>query len=406
MNLLNVLKVASRSLGRNKLRSFLTMLGIIIGVAAVIAMLAIGQGARYVVESQIASLGTNMLIVFPFASTQGGVRWEAGTSIRLTEDDANAMRDQCPAIQHISPMVRASEQVVAGNLNWRTQIQGVLPDYLSIRDWPVQSGTVYTDSDVRGATKVCLLGQTVVKNLFGENADPIGQTIRIRKQPFKVIGVLIAKGQSADGRDQDDFILAPFSTVQKKILGITWVHTIFVSATSQATIYDAQNQITELLRSRHRLLPWEENDFTVRNQTDIASAAEATSKTLTILLAAIASVSLIVGGIGIMNIMLVSVTERTREIGIRMSIGARSRDILYQFLIEAIVLSLFGGVIGVALGIGSSYLISSTAGWPVLISGFSVGLSAFFAAAIGIFFGFYPARKASLLNPIDALRYE
>ena len=406
MNLLNILKVATRSLGRNKLRSFLTMLGIIIGVSAVIAMLAIGQGARYVVESQIASLGTNMLIVFPFASSQGGVRWEAGTSIRLTEDDAVAIRDQCPAVQYVSPYVRSSEQIVAGNLNWRSQIQGIMPEYLSIRDWPLESGNTFTDTDVRGATKVCILGQTVVKNLFGENADPIGQTVRIRKQPFKVIGVLTAKGQNAEGRDQDDFILAPFSTVQKKILGITWVNTIYVSAVSQASIYDAQNQITDLLRGRHRLLPWEDNDFTVRNQTDIASAADATSKTLAILLAAVASVSLIVGGIGIMNIMLVSVTERTREIGIRMSIGARSRDILFQFLIEAIVLSLFGGIIGIALGVGSTHLISSTAGWPVLISGFSIGLSSFFAAAIGIFFGFYPARKAALLNPIDALRYE
>jgi putative ABC transport system permease protein len=406
MNVLNVLKVASRSLGRNKLRSILTMLGIIIGVAAVIAMLAIGQGARYAVESQIASLGTNMLIVFPFASSQGGVRFEAGTSIRLTDDDAIAIRDQCPAVLYVSPIVRSSEQIIAGSLNWRTQIQGAMPDYLTIRDWPLESGSAFSDSDVRGATKVCILGQTIVKNLFGENVDPIGQTIRIRKQPFKVIGVLVAKGQDAGGHDQDDFIVAPFSTVQKKILGITWANTIYVSATSQAAIYDAQYQITDLLRSRHRLLPWEDNDFTVRNQTDIASTAEATSKTLTVLLAAIASVSLIVGGIGIMNIMLVSVTERTREIGIRMSIGARSKDILFQFLIEATVLSLFGGLLGVALGVVSSYIISSTAGWPVLVSGFSVGLSSLFAAAIGVFFGFYPARKASLLNPIDALRYE
>jgi putative ABC transport system permease protein len=406
MSVLNVLKVASRSLGRNKLRSFLTMLGIIIGVAAVIAMLAIGQGARYAVESQIASLGTNMLIVFPFASSQGGVRWEAGTSVRLTEDDAAAIREQCFAVQYVSPMVRSTDQVIAGSLNWRTQILGVLPDYLIIRDWPLETGSVFNETDVRGATKVCVLGQTVVKNLFGENVDPIDQTIRIRNQPFKVLGVLTARGQDAGGHDQDDLVLAPFSTVQRKILGITWANTIFVSAISQSAIYDAQSQITDLLRTRHRLLPWEDNDFTVRNQTDIASTAEETSKTLTVLLAAIASVSLIVGGIGIMNIMLVSVTERTREIGIRMSIGARSKDILFQFLIEAIVLSLFGGLLGVGLGVASSYIISSTAGWPVLVSGFSIGLSSFFAATIGVFFGFYPARKASLLNPIDALRYE
>lgn len=406
MNLPNILKVAFRSLGRNKLRSFLTMLGIIIGVAAVIAMLAIGQGARFVVQSQIASLGTNVLIVFPFAASQGGVRLEAGTSVRLTEDDANAIREQCPAVQYVSPTVRAGEQVIAGNLNWRTRVEGVLPELLLIRDWELETGSMFTDSDVRGATKVCVIGQTVARNLFGENADPVGQVIRIRKQPFKVLGVLKAKGQNALGQDQDDIIFAPFSTVQKKLLGITWVNSIVVSAVSQAAIYEAQNQITELLRTRHKLLPWEENDFTVRNQTDIASTFEATSRTMTILLAAVASVSLIVGGIGIMNIMLVSVTERTREIGIRMSVGARSRDILYQFLIEAIVLSLFGGLIGVGLGVVSSHLISSTAGWPVLVSGFSVGLSSLFAAAIGIFFGFYPARKASLLNPIDALRYE
>ncbi len=405
MSILNILKVSYRSLGRNKLRSFLTMLGIIIGVAAVIAMLAIGQGARYVVESQIASLGTNVLIVFPGASTSGGFNFGAGSSIRLTEVDANAIREQCAAVAYMSPSTRTGAQVVAGNNNWSTSVIGVTPEYFTIRDWPVEEGNYFTDTDIRGATKVCLIGKTVAKALFGEG-DPIGQTIRIKKLPFKVIGVLKEKGQNAMGQDQDDIILAPFPTVQKKLQGITWVGSILVSAVSQMAIYDAQNQITELLRTRHKLLPWEADDFTVRNQTDIASAFDATSRTLTILLASIASVSLIVGGIGIMNIMLVSVTERTREIGIRMSVGARSRDILFQFLIEAIVLSLSGGLIGVGFGIGSSQLVSSTAGWPVLISSFSIGLSFFFAGAVGVFFGFYPARKAALLNPIDALRYE
>ncbi len=405
MSILNILKVSYRSLGRNKLRSFLTMLGIIIGVAAVIAMLAIGQGARYVVESQIASLGTNVLIVFPGASTSGGFNFGAGSSIRLTEVDANAIREQCAAVAYMSPSTRTGAQVVAGSNNWSTLVIGVTPEYFTIRDWPVEEGNYFTDTDIRGATKVCLIGKTVAKALFGEG-DPIGQTIRIKKLPFKVIGVLKEKGQNAMGQDQDDIILAPFPTVQKKLQGITWVGSILVSAVSQMAIYDAQNQITELLRTRHKLLPWEADDFTVRNQTDIASAFDATSRTLTILLASIASVSLIVGGIGIMNIMLVSVTERTREIGIRMSVGARSRDILFQFLIEAIVLSLSGGLIGVGFGIGSSQLVSSTAGWPVLISSFSIGLSFFFAGAVGVFFGFYPARKAALLNPIDALRYE
>ncbi len=405
MSILNILKVSYRSLGRNKLRSLLTMLGIIIGVAAVIAMLAIGQGARYVVESQIASLGTNLLIVFPGASTSGGFSFGAGSSIRLTEDDANGLREQCPAVAYVSQSTRTGAQVVAGNNNWGTAITGVTPEYFTIRDWPLEEGNYFTDSDVRGATKVCLLGRTVVKALFGEG-NPIGQTIRIKKLPFKVIGVLKEKGQNAMGQDQDDIIIAPFSTVQKKLQGISWVGSILVSAVSQMAIYDAQNQITEFLRVRHKLPPWEGDNFTVRNQTDIASTFDATSKTLTILLASIASVSLIVGGIGIMNIMLVSVTERTREIGIRMSVGARSRDILFQFLIEAIVLSLSGGLIGVGFGVGASQLISSTAGWPVLISYSSIGLSFFFAGAVGVFFGFYPARKAALLNPIDALRYE
>jgi putative ABC transport system permease protein len=369
-------------------------------------MLAIGQGAKFAVESQIASLGTNMLLVFPGATMQGGVSSGAGTNIRLTEEDAVALKEQCPAVAYISPVVRTGEQIVFGDVNWRTSIQGVIPEYFNIRDWPLETGNYFTDSDVRGSTKVCVIGQTIVKNLFGDDVDPIGQTIRIRKLPFKVVGTLKAKGQNSMGQDQDDIIIAPMTTVQKKLLRWTWIAMITASAQTQNQIYEAQQQMREVLRTRHKLLPWENDDFTIRNQTDIASTAEATSAVMTILLASIASVSLIVGGIGIMNIMLVSVTERTREIGIRMSIGARSRDILYQFLIEAIVLSIFGGVIGVGLGMLASELISSLAGWPTLIGPESIILSFGFAGAIGIFFGFYPARKAALLNPIDALRYE
>jgi putative ABC transport system permease protein len=405
MRYISILRVAYRALGQNKLRSFLTMLGIIIGVAAVIAMLAVGQGARDVVQAQIASLGTNVLIVFPGAANQGGVRMEAGTAQRLTEDDATAIRRYCPAVQYATPVVRTGAQVVAGPQNWRTVVYGVYPEYFIIRDWSLERGQLFTDTDLRGATKVCVIGRTVATQLFGD-ADPVGQTIRIRNIPFKVLGVLAPKGQNAFGQDQDDLVVAPFSTVQKRLMGITHAHTILVSARSVAEIREAETQIRQLLRDRHRLAPNEEDDFTVRTQVDIANAADATSRTMAMLLASIAGISLIVGGIGVMNIMLVSVTERTREIGIRMAVGAREVDIMAQFLIEAVVLSVSGGLIGIVLGVFVSRTLARFQGWPVSLPPQAIALAFLFAVAVGIFFGWYPARKAARLNPIEALRYE
>lgn len=405
MKSLNIILAAFRALQRNKMRSFLTMLGIIIGVAAVIAMLAIGQGAEYSVKANIASLGTNILIVYPGSQQQGGLRMGAGTNVTLTEDDANAIQTECPSVAYVSPGTFSGGQVIAGNLNWATMIQGVGVDYTSIREWPIEYGNFFTEQDIKSAAKVCVLGKTVADNLFpGE--DPINKSIRIRSVPFKVIGVLAAKGQNASGNDQDDVILAPYSTVQKRLSRYPYLRQILVSAVSQKAIPEAQKEIEELLRMRHKIPPYGQDDFTIRNQTDLAETASQTSKILTILLASIASVSLVVGGIGIMNIMLVSVTERTREIGIRMSVGARGKDILTQFLIEALVLSLVGGLIGIMLGIISSKVISDFAQWPTFITAFSIILSFGFSIMIGLFFGFYPARKAALLNPIDALRYE
>ena len=405
MKLLNILLSAFRALRRNKMRSFLTMLGIIIGVGAVIAMLAIGQGAEYSVKEQIASLGTNVLMVFPGAQQQAGVRTAAGSAVTLTEDDALAIQRECPAVQYLSPGSGAGGQVIAGNLNWSTGISGVGNDYLEIRQWSVEYGQFFTDADVKAAAKVCVLGKTVADNLFPESS-PVEQTIRIRNVPFKVVGVLTKKGQNTAGQDQDDIILAPYTTVIRRLSHWPNLRSILVSATGLKDIPVAQAQITELLRMRHKIQPYESDDFTIRNQTDLAATATATTEILTILLASIASVSLLVGGIGIMNIMLVSVTERTREIGIRMSIGARGRDILTQFLIEALVLSLLGGIVGIILGTTGSSIISKFAKWPTIVTPFSIILSFGFSIAIGIFFGFYPARKAALLNPIDALRYE
>ena len=405
MRLLETMRIAIDSLLRQKTRALLTMLGIIIGVGAVISMVAVGQGAQSAVEAQIASLGTNILIVFPGSINQGGVRSGAGSKTTLTLADVQAIKEQCSAVALVSPNTRTSKQVVAGNQNWGTSIQGGSPSYFQIRDWELDEGDFYSDQDERGATKVCVLGQTVVQNLF-PGQDPVGQIVRIGNIPFQVVGTLKAKGQSSFGQDQDDIIVAPFSTVQRKIQGIDFVSMILVSAASKDMIPEAQTEITDLLRSRHKILPWEDDDFTIRNQSDIASAATATSSIMTMLLGSIASVSLVVGGIGIMNIMLVSVTERTREIGIRMSIGARRSDILQQFLIEAVSLSVLGGLVGVALGLMGSNLISKLAGWPVFVSGGSVALAFAFSGFVGVFFGFYPARKASLLSPIEALRYE
>jgi putative ABC transport system permease protein len=405
MKSLNILLSAFRALQRNKMRSFLTMLGIIIGVGAVIAMLAIGQGAEYSVEQQIASLGTNVLIIFPGSQQSAGIRQGAGTMTTLTEEDAGAIAKECPAVAFVSPGARSGGQVIAGNLNWQTGIEGGSESYLEIRKWGVEYGENFTDQDVKSASKVCIIGATVADNLFPESS-PVGQTVRIRNVPFRVIGVLAKKGQNAMGQDQDDIVIAPYTTVLRRLSHFPYLRQILVSATSPANVAVAQQQITDLLRMRHKITSFEGDDFTIRNQADIAATATATTEILTILLASIASVSLLVGGIGIMNIMLVSVTERTREIGIRMSVGARGRDILTQFLIEALVLSLLGGIIGILLGVGGSIAISNFAKWPTIITLFSVLLSFGFSIAIGIFFGFYPARKAALLNPIDALRYE
>jgi putative ABC transport system permease protein len=400
-----IFRAAFRSLARNKARSFLTTLGIIIGVAAVIAMVAIGQGATAMVQSQIASMGTNLIMAMPGSSGRGGIRWGAGSITTMVNDDADAIKADCPAVADVAPSTRGIAQCIYGDQNWSTSVMGTTPAYLTVRSWPLESGNMFTDMDVRVANKVCVIGKTVVTNLF-LGSDPVGQTIRIKKMPFKVLGVLQARGQNAFGQDQDDTILIPVTTAQKKMLGITYLHMMMISARSADLITIAQDQITSLLRQRHRINPRDDADFMLRSQTDLAQTASATSQIMTVLLAAVASVSLVVGGIGIMNIMLVSVTERTREIGIRRAIGARRRDILLQFLVESVILSVLGGVIGVMAGIGSTLLISRLAQWPTWISPASV-LGAFsFSGAIGIFFGFYPARKAALLNPIDALRFE
>jgi putative ABC transport system permease protein len=405
MKIKNILLSAFRALQRNKMRSFLTMLGIIIGVGAVIAMLAIGQGAEYSVEQQITALGTNVLIITPGTQQTGGISVGAGSVTTLTEDDAFAIQKECPAVAFVSPGTRSGGQIIAGNLNWATSIEGTGTDYLEIRKWSVEYGEFFTDQDVKGAAKVCILGKTVSDNLFPDGSS-VGENVRIRNVPFKVIGVLEKKGQNAMGQDQDDIIIAPYTTVGKRLSRFPYLRQIIASATSPADIPVAQKQISELLRMRHKISSYDADDFTIRNQADLATAATATTDILTVLLASIASVSLLVGGIGIMNIMLVSVTERTREIGIRMSVGARSRDILTQFLIEALVLSVLGGIIGIILGVIGSSVISNIAKWPTIITAFSILLSFGFSIAVGIFFGFYPARKAALLNPIDALRYE
>ena len=406
MRIVNLLRVAFRSLSRNKLRTFLTMLGIIIGVASVIAMLAVGEGSRENIQSSISSLGTNSLMIFPGAISAGGVRLEAGSSVSLKREDAEAMLQQCDLIKYVSPVVQKASQVIAGSLNWRTMVVGVLNDYFEIRNITIASGTFFTMNDDRSAAKVCIVGQTVATNLFGEGVDPVGKTIRIDKIPFKIIGMTDKKGQNSFGQDQDDIVIAPFATVQKRMLSTTNVNQILASAISENDMDDARDQITLFLRQRHKLAPGDEDDFTVRSQSDITNIFGSISRVLTILLASIASISLLVGGIGIMNIMLVSVTERTREIGIRMAVGAKGRDVLTQFMIESIFISFLGGLIGVALGLLTSGIIQKFAGWPVVVTLYSVLLSFVFSAAVGLFFGWYPSRKASRLRPIDALRYE
>ena len=360
-------RIALRALARNKLRSFLTMLGIIIGVGAVIAMVAIGEGAKATIRSQIASLGTNVLIILPGTTTQGGVRVGFGSVNTLTDGDVKAIREEIRSVAFASPVLRRPEQVVAGNLNWGTLVQGVAPEFQQIRDWQVTEGRFLHDGDVENDAKVAVLGQTVVRNLFG-NDDPLDSVIRIRNIPFRVVGILAVKGQSSQGADQDDIVLIPYTTMQKRLMRITNVQTIIASAVSADRVQEAQEQITLLLRQRHRIQPDREDDFFIRNLSDIAEAASGSARVMAILLGAVASISLLVGGIGIMNIMLVSVTERTREIGIRMAVGARSRDIMLQFLVEAVVMAATGGGIGILLGIGSSEVLKFWANWPTLVS--------------------------------------
>jgi len=401
-------KISFRALRVNKMRSALTMLGIIIGVGAVITMLAVGTGARERISEQMASIGSNLLIVMPGSSTSGGIRMGSGTQSTLTQDAAEAIARECPAVSDVAPTYNGAAQVVYGNQNWSTGIYGTTPGILPVRDWSLSSRRMFTEQDVRNATKVCLLGQTVVDNLFG-NADPVGQIIRIKKVPFMVIGVLAPKGQSDRGQDQDDTIFVPLTTAQKKIFGtpfVGMVRVITVKAKSADQLAAAEGQINELLSQRHRISPRQEKDFTVRNLTQMMEAREQATQVMGLLLAAIASVSLLVGGIGIMNIMLVSVTERTREIGIRMSVGAKTWDIRLQFIIEALTLSLIGGVAGIIIGISGSKILSALAGWATVVSPLSVLLAFGFSGLVGLFFGFYPAYKASLLNPIDALHYE
>ncbi len=384
------------------------MLGIIIGVGAVIAMLAVGNGARKRIAEQISSMGSNLVMVLPGATTAGGVRMGSGTQPTLTMGDAEAIQRECSAVSNVAPVLSGVAQVVYGHQNWSTGVVGTTPDMLTVRDWPLAAGRSFTDQDVKSGTKVCLLGQSVIDNLFGD-LNPVGQVVRIKNVPFTVIGVLDEKGQSTHGQDQDDTILVPVTTAQKKLFGTTFpgmVRIIMVKAKSSDDLASAEKQINELLRQRHHIGPKQDNDFTVRNLTSIMQTAEQSTKIMTILLGAIASVSLLVGGIGIMNIMLVSVTERTREIGIRMAIGAKTWDIRLQFIIEALILSLIGGVAGIIAGISSSELISMLAGWTTIVSPLSILLAFGFSGMVGIFFGFYPAYKASLLDPIEALRYE
>jgi putative ABC transport system permease protein len=407
MNILLIFRIAFLALARNKMRSALTMLGIVIGVSAVIAMVSIGQGAQAQVQEQIANVGTNLLFVGAGSQNVGGVRSGTGAtnSNRLTVEDIEAIRREIPSVAMASPTVNNRAQLVFGNQNWNTQVQGVNEQFPQIKKWGVASGEFFTEADVRTAARVIVLGQTVAESLY-PGTDPVGQMVRVRELPFRVIGVMKAKGQDAGGRDQDDTAFAPFTAVQKKLLSITYVQFAHVSAISPAATYTAQEQITELLRQRHKLAPNEENDFFVRNLTDVAEAADESNRIMKYLLGCIAGVSLVVGGIGIMNIMLVSVTERTREIGIRMAVGARSSAVRKQFLIESIVLSLTGGAIGIVFGIAVSFVIPMMLGWRTLISLVWIVVSVLVSVVVGVLFGYYPARKASSLDPIDALRYE
>jgi len=410
VNLAALLRIALRALAVNKLRSALTMLGIIIGVSAVIVMIAVGAGAQARVEEQIRALGSNLLLILSGARTQSGVRLGLGSNFSLNEGDAFAITREIAGAT-AAPAVRGGAQLIWGNVNWSTVIYGTTPEYLPVRQWTLAAGRSFEPAEMSGAAKVCIVGQTVVRQLFGAT-DPIGQSIRIRRVPFTVIGVLENKGQSMMGTDQDDLVLMPLNTARNRVLGATTlakqraVSVIWVKVDDGLDTNAVANQVSALLRQRHRLQPGADDDFSLRNLAEIMAAREASSRVLTLLLAAVASVSLVVGGIGIMNIMLVSVTERTREIGLRMAVGARTRDILGQFLVEAVTLSLIGGLVGTLIGVGGAFAVGHIAGWRVLLSGEAVLLAVAFAFLIGVFFGFYPARKAARLNPVEALRFE
>ena len=403
-------EIGLTALRANRLRSALTMLGIVIGVAAVIAMVAVGSGATERIQQQIEAIGSNLILVIPGSITSNGVRLGSGATVTLSEDDARAIASECPAVAAVAPTVRGGAQVTYGNNNWATSIVGTTPDYLTIRDQTVVRGNPFSADDGSSGTKVALLGGTVSQNLFG-SADPTGQTIRIKNVPFTVDGVLSAKGQSPTGQDQDDVILIPISTAKRQVVGASQANAgsigaIMVQAVDAHSMDEAQSEIEALVRQRHRMRPGQDDDFTVRNLSDVFSAQESSARVMSILLGAIASVSLVVGGIGIMNIMLVSVTERTREIGLRIAIGARTRDLLAQFLVEAVTLSILGGIAGILVGVTASALISHFAGWNTLVSPTAIALAFVFSALVGVFFGYYPARKAALLDPIETLRFE
>jgi len=408
VDFVQTLKIALRALRTNKMRSFLTMLGIIIGISAVIAMMAVGSGASYVISQQIASIGSNIILVLPGSTTSGGLRTGSGGAQTLVSDDVKAIMNECPSVESAAPTTRNAALVVYGNMNWSTIVMGSTPELFGIREWGVVSGRGIEQQDVDSALKVCVIGQTVADNLFGAS-DPVGKIIRIKKIPFTVIGLLDKKGQSPQGQDQDDAIFVPIKTAQRNLVRTqnpNSVGAIMVKARSEALLGKAEEEIKALLNQRHRITNGKEPDYSTRNLSEILAVAEQSSKAMSLLLGAVASISLIVGGIGIMNIMLVSVTERTREIGIRMAIGARKNDILLQFLTEAVLLTMIGGITGILLGSAGAMIVSNLLSWPTLISIESIVMAFLFSAVVGIFFGFYPARKAALLNPIDALRYE